>query len=816
LPNQSPSYHLQTQTTKANKKDLSSFNITKNIQKRNINSSNFDSLSERQKSLIFLQKTMGNQAVQKMIGAKRNSMASDREEGKPLDSSIKSFMESRFNFSFDKVRIHDSTQADESAKKVGALSFTTGNNIVFGKGNYSPNTILGKRLIAHELVHVIHQSNIAHNENHIFDNKNFIQRQTNSISVASSDNEYEQEANISAIAAVGMHNYKVQPIVVSKRISDNNVIQRDIGDFLLDRIPFVSDLRVALSRAGNVISLILKDPIGFLRNLINAIRQGFSQFSSNILNHLREGFMEWLFGTLQQGGISIPASFDLPSIFGLVLQILGITYDRIRQKAANLIGEKNVSMLERAWTFISTLISKGLGGLWEMAQEYLSDLKDSIVESVKSWVITTIIQQAVPRLVGLFTPAGALVEAVRTIYNVVMFLNQRMAQIRAVVEAVMGSLTNIANGDIGGAANWIEASLARTIPVAISFIANLIGLGGLSDRIRGFIERVQAKVDQTIDRLIAKIIGMIGKIKGGQDKIKPHDAREVMTSNVKSKALNEAKKEIRNKKVSSIEELHQKLSLVFKTYKKEGLKLISIDVDNINNLDIVISASASEPERYVITFAEIFILDNLTDDEKRQLAEALESFTTGKIRSKKTGQLEGIGDKTVALLSFNGRLIHTTFSEENRHAEYHLFESTEWENVLKEANEVASQKGSSRRQTIFVAINRSPCPDCSTKIVTKKIREAHLAHRSLKTFVDFRIAITGAYDPHKETEEKKATTNSNLIEILRSGWEISVLKIYGKISKRGKWLLEILPKIEKREFKTKEEIKKAIKKDIIS
>jgi hypothetical protein len=54
-----------------------------------------------------------------------------------------------------------------------------------------------------------------------------------------------------------------------------------------------------------------------------------------------------------------------------------------------------------------------------------------------------------------------------------------MAQIKAVVDAVMGSLTNIANGNIGGAANWIEASLAKTIPVAINFIANLIGLGGL-------------------------------------------------------------------------------------------------------------------------------------------------------------------------------------------------------------------------------------------------------------------------------------------------------------------------------------------------
>ena len=72
MSSQSP-YQLQMHNDKANKKGLSSFDISKNNLKRNTISSTFNSLSEQEKSLIFLQKTMGNQAVQRMIGAKRNN-----------------------------------------------------------------------------------------------------------------------------------------------------------------------------------------------------------------------------------------------------------------------------------------------------------------------------------------------------------------------------------------------------------------------------------------------------------------------------------------------------------------------------------------------------------------------------------------------------------------------------------------------------------------------------------------------------------------------------------------------------------------------
>ncbi len=81
-----------------------------------------------------------------------------REGGSPLDTSSKEFMESRFGYNFGNVKIHNDERAARSAKDVNALAYTLGNDIIFGEGQYVPNTLKGRRLLAHELTHVIQQN----------------------------------------------------------------------------------------------------------------------------------------------------------------------------------------------------------------------------------------------------------------------------------------------------------------------------------------------------------------------------------------------------------------------------------------------------------------------------------------------------------------------------------------------------------------------------------------------------------------------------------------------------------------------------------
>ena len=78
--------------------------------------------------------------------------------GRSLDADTRSFMESRFDHDFTNVKIHDNDIAAKSADSINALAYTSGNNIVFNSGQYNANTDSGKRLLAHELSHVVQQN----------------------------------------------------------------------------------------------------------------------------------------------------------------------------------------------------------------------------------------------------------------------------------------------------------------------------------------------------------------------------------------------------------------------------------------------------------------------------------------------------------------------------------------------------------------------------------------------------------------------------------------------------------------------------------
>ena len=70
-------------------------------------------------------------------------------------------MEPRFGYDFSGVRVHTGEVAEESAREVNAHAYTVGHNVVFGAGRFAPESDAGRRLIAHELVHVVQQSDIA-------------------------------------------------------------------------------------------------------------------------------------------------------------------------------------------------------------------------------------------------------------------------------------------------------------------------------------------------------------------------------------------------------------------------------------------------------------------------------------------------------------------------------------------------------------------------------------------------------------------------------------------------------------------------------
>lgn len=79
------------------------------------------------------------------------------DPGRPMEPALRTSMERRFGSDFSRVRVHANAEAERSARDVNARAYTVGRDIVFGAGQFAPHTLSGRRLIAHELSHVVQQ-----------------------------------------------------------------------------------------------------------------------------------------------------------------------------------------------------------------------------------------------------------------------------------------------------------------------------------------------------------------------------------------------------------------------------------------------------------------------------------------------------------------------------------------------------------------------------------------------------------------------------------------------------------------------------------
>lgn len=80
--------------------------------------------------------------------------------GQPLDEVTRAWTRSRFDTDFSRVRVHTDDRSAESARAVSARAYTVGRHIVFGAGSYAPHSAAGRRLLIHELTHVVQQGQV--------------------------------------------------------------------------------------------------------------------------------------------------------------------------------------------------------------------------------------------------------------------------------------------------------------------------------------------------------------------------------------------------------------------------------------------------------------------------------------------------------------------------------------------------------------------------------------------------------------------------------------------------------------------------------
>jgi hypothetical protein len=265
-----------------------------------------------------------------------------------------------------------------------------------------------------------------------------------------------------------------------------------------------ADFWALVSQIQQVIKDIADDPVNFTNNLLAALRQGFSLFFDNIVDHLLKGMLDWLLSGLKGVGVELPKDLSLKSIITFFLQLMGITWPRIRKLLAKHIGQENVALIEKAWSIISTLIEQGPQGIFEMIKDKLDpkNILDMVIQAAKDYLIEALIKQATITILSLFNPAEAIYQALKLLYKVLKWIFNNAARIFRLVETVVKGIADIIAGNIGGMAKAIEKALAGLLVTVIDFIADYLGIGDLPEKIKQTIEKFQTWIEGILDKVI--------------------------------------------------------------------------------------------------------------------------------------------------------------------------------------------------------------------------------------------------------------------------------------------------------------------------
>lgn len=274
-----------------------------------------------------------------------------------------------------------------------------------------------------------------------------------------------------------------------------------------------------IKKAGAAFKDILKNPLGFVGNLVKAAKLGLTNFADNLVEHLKAGLIDWLTGSLP--GVYIPKALSLGELGKFALSVLGISWGQVRGKivkALGAAGETIMKGLETTYDVVIALVNGGAAAVWELIKEKLTDLKDTVLQGIIGFVVDAVVKKAIPKLVAMFIPGAGFISAIISIYDTIMVFVEKLSKIAAAVKAFVDSIIAIAQGQIGGAAKKVESTLAGLLSLAISFLAGFAGLGKVADKIKEVIQKVWATVDKAVETAVGWIVGkakaLFGKLFG--------------------------------------------------------------------------------------------------------------------------------------------------------------------------------------------------------------------------------------------------------------------------------------------------------------
>ena len=162
-------------------------------------------------------------------------IAASRGSGRPLDKGISAEMGNKIGADFSGVNIHTDTRAIQLSQDLGAKAFTVGNDVYFNKGQYNPTSREGKKLMAHELVHVLQQKKFSKQ----------VQKQSNQ------EENIEDDSSFESLKDEDLYN-RYDMLVLLKKTIGGKIISKKIFEKHLELIS--SELSKRALSAGRTFS----------------------------------------------------------------------------------------------------------------------------------------------------------------------------------------------------------------------------------------------------------------------------------------------------------------------------------------------------------------------------------------------------------------------------------------------------------------------------------------------------------------------------------------------------------------------------------
>ena len=432
------------------------------------------------------------------------------------------------------------------------------------------------------------------------------------------------------------------------------------------------------SIVGDAATRIIREPAKFLRNLGAGIVQGLSMFMENIGDNIKSAVVTWLTGNLGSAGIEVPTSFDARSLIGFALELVGLGLTNIKNIARRVFGRRVVAMIEAGAAgfehikrLFDILTTEGPKGLFDHLRSEFERIKGELIEKIGKALAESLVVAGIKKVLGIVSGlvsggVGTVVTIVSTIIDVVLWFRDNAAQLAELVSTIAGMAMAVLSGQVAALASAINNLLQRLLPIVLSFVGALVGIGGAVRKIQQIFRAIRRPATRAITALfqrlkrgIQRLLRRLGQRGRGRGRGRERGSQRPLSPRaVLNQSTAELQRPTRSKQPSSaISELQARARTVTQRFQprlERGRLLITIldttpsGVTRDGDIDFEVSINPKKRGHTQVKSAEELLGEATAELGRleRKLRDAAEMFQRDKDRAERlkptARQIEGM------------------------------------------------------------------------------------------------------------------------------------------------------------------------------